>query len=233
MDLKSIFDKAVQENLDKDATLMKMVQAGASITEAVTEYTRLAKEAGIIKTFEQRMEWLEEHLNEDVVVDPTARKAFTEGYAKQLDISVATAQSDIRNWAVREGVTIVSASRHSLEELVKFVDRMLKEDASRQEILNALQDQMNYTESSAVGAYSRALKELGITPAGSGPKVPIDQLVYLIRSHEHLGPKDLVKKIMDTYGYEKSTASSFLSYLKFAKEHTRQEMLAANSKEAA
>jgi len=233
MNYQETFNDLRSKDASKDDILRHFIAGGATVIEAVSEYKKLAREAGLIKSVDERMEWLDEHLNEEVFSDTSTRKSFAKGYAKQMDISVHTANADMKKWADENDIIIPGTSRHRLENLVNFVKGLLGQDMGRQEILEALQDEMNYTESSAVGAYSRALKELGITPAGAGPQVPMEQLVYLIRSHEHLSQKELVAKIQETYGYKQSTARTFLTYVKFAKEWMRQAQLGNEAAKAA
>jgi len=233
MNYQEIFNDLRSKNATKDDILRHFIAGGATVVEAVSEYKKLAREAGLIKTVDERMEWLDEHLDDGVFSDTSTRKSFAEGYAKQMDISIHTANADMKKWADERGIAVPGMSRHSLENLVNFVKDLLDQGMGRQEILEALQDDMSYTASSAVGAYSRALKELGITPPGAGPQVPTEQLVYLIRSHEHLTQKELVAKIQETYGYKQSTARTFLTYVKFAKEWQRQEQLGNEAAKAA
>lgn len=223
--LKEIFDTAVEDSLDKNETIMRLINEGSlSVLEAVREYQALAKEAGMIASSGQRQDYLNEKLTQEIIHSPSAKKAFVESYVNEFDISLATGNQDIKKWCDAQGIELPTISKNTLEDLKSYVQNALDNDQERVDTIQGLQDDMGYTKNSAASAYSRALRELGITPPSTRTAVDLPELVKFIRENIDEPKKTLAAMIQERFGYAKSSAASFLVYLKFAKEFAKQEV---------
>jgi len=232
-ELKEIFDLALEDGADKNGLIMALVNdGGLDVTVAVREYTKLAREAGIVlspadRTAKINVE-IDAHLEEDGdIIASGARKELAENLADTYEVSVATAIAHIKKYAEDKGIELPSVQRTSAEDMVAFVDECIKSEDDRATVVEKLQDEFGYTPNSAASAYSRATRELGISTGGSGPKANISEVVSFIRTNEGMAKKDAVALMHEELGYAESTAGTFYTYLNFAKEYSRQEMEAA------
>ena len=226
-ELQELFDAAVAEELDKDNTILKLAsEGGVSITQAIRAYQSMAKEVGIILGAKERTEQVNQLLTDVDLSEPDVRREMIQQIADEFDVSTATAGAHIRKYAEEQGIELPSQQRHSLEDMVKFVEELHSADKSRADIVDALQEEMGYTANSAASAYSRATRELGISTGRVGNTVPLDQLVSFLRENDGMSRKALVTKMSEELGYAESTANSFLTYVNMAKEWARQEAAA-------
>jgi hypothetical protein len=222
--ITELFNACVEQGLDKDATIMKLAtEGGLNVTQAVREYLKLAKSAGLVLPAKERTEKVNELLAENDVTDADVRKELIVRISEEFDISEATAAAHIRKYAEENGIELPSQQRTSLEDMVQFVKDQLDDNKARADIVTALQHEMGYTANSASSAYSRATRELGISAGRKGTTVPLEQTVAFIRERQNMPRKDLTAAMVEELGYAESTANSFLTYVNFAKEWAKQE----------
>jgi len=232
-DLKEVFNTALSNGADKNGLIMALVnEGGLDVTVAVREYTKLAREAGIVLSPADRTSKinadLDTHLeNDGDIVASGARKELAENLADTYEVSTATAVAHIKKYAEDKGIELPSVQRTSAEDMVAFVNECIESEDDRATVVEKLQDEFGYTSNSAASAYSRATRELGISTGGSGPKANISEVVAFIRNNEGMAKKDAVVKMHEELGYAESTAGTFYTYLNFAKEYSRQELEAA------
>ena len=227
--LQALFNDCVERKLDKNATIMELAtRGGLDVTQAVREYQRMAKGAGIVLGTKERTEKVNEMLADADLADPDVRREMLTHIADTFDVSEATAGAHIRKYAEESGIVLPSQNRNSLEDMVKFVEELIGADKKRPEIVEALQNEMGYTANSAASAYSRATRELGISTGRVGTSVPLSELVEYVRANQGMPRKDLVQAMHNDLGYAESTANSFLTYVNFAKEWAKQEIAAQN-----
>ena len=232
-DLKEVFNTALSNGADKNGLIMALVnEGGLDVTVAVREYTKLAREAGIVLSPADRTSKinadLDTHLeNGGDIVASGARKELAENLADTYEVSTATAVAHIKKYAEDKGIELPSVQRTSAEDMVAFVNECIESEDDRATVVEKLQDEFGYTPNSAASAYSRATRELGISTGGSGPKANISEVVSFIRNNEGMAKKDAVVKMHEELGYAESTAGTFYTYLNFAKEYSRQELEAA------
>jgi len=223
-ELTELFQAALEADLDKNATIMKLAtEGGVDITQAVREYQKLARGAGITLGAKERTKKVDEMLEDADLTDSDVRKEMLTLIADTFDVSEATAGAHIRKYAEEAGVELPSQNRNSLVDMVKFVSELIGADKSRTEVVEALQNEMGYTANSAAAAYSRATRELGISTGRVGNSVPLSELVSYIRENITMQRKDLVQAMHNDLGYAESTANAFLTYVNFAKEWAQQE----------
>ena len=234
--LKEIFTTASDEGKDKNGIIMALVtEGGLDVTVAVREYTKLAREAGLVLSPKERTDKINAQLDDwdGEWTDSTARKDLAESLADEYEISPATAMAHIKKYAEEHDIELPTVQRTSAEDMVAFVSECHEDGDDRATIVEKLQDEFGYTANSAASAYSRATRELGIATGRSGPKADISAVVTFIRENANLPKKDAVAKMVEELGYAESTAATFFTYLNFAKEYARQEMEAAGMSQAA
>lgn len=223
-EIKEIFDNKVEAGADKDTIIMALVTEGSlTVTQAVREYQSLAKEAGIILGAKERTSQVNDMLTGADLSDAEVRKEMIQQIQDEFDVSAATAGAHIRKYAEETGIELPSQQRHSLEDMVKFVEELHSADKNRSEIVEALQDEMGYTSNSAASAYSRATRELGISTGRVGSTVPLSETVALMRANRSLPRKALTKMMVDELGYAESTAGAFCTYMNMAMEWSKQD----------
>lgn len=228
--LGTIFNAAVAEGKDKNAIILALSnQLNGNITQAVREYTRLVRENGLVMAPKERTAKIEQMLADKHadLLDTDKRSELATVIADEFDISTATAMQHIRDICNAKGIEIPSISRTSLEDLTKFVKDALDAGTERADIIKNLSATFGYTENSAASALSRATKELGLSAGRLGPKVPMAELVSLIRENLNKGKKEAIKIVATATGYSESTIGAYYQYLPFAEEWSKQESLAA------
>lgn len=220
MSLKDIFTQAQAENLSKNDTIMKLAEEIGDITRAVRAYSELAREAGLILPYKDRVVKVNEYLDDETgrISDAEERSNLAKELADKFGISDGTAQMHIRTYAHDHGIDIPTRQRNTLEFLVNFVQKYGK-DADKTEVIAGLVDQ-GYTENSAKSAYSRAMRELGWV--NGRQVVSVEDLVAFCIDNESLPKKSLAKKLAEQFGYSDSTANSYMAYHTFAQEYHRQ-----------
>jgi transposase len=225
-ELTAIFNEARDEhNGDKDQIILALVQKGGiTVTQAVREYQKLAKDAGIILGAKERTEKVNEMLADEDLADAEVRKELIQKIQEDFDVSAATAGAHIRKYAEDTGIELPSQQRHSLEDMVKFVEELHSAGKSRSDIVDALQEEMGYTANSAASAYSRATRELGISTGRVGATVPLEETVAFLRANQSMSRKALAEKMSEELGYAESTAGSFITYINMAKQWAAQEL---------
>lgn len=223
--IEALFNDCQSRDLDKNSTIMELAtRGGLDVTQAVREYQKFAKNAGIVLGTKERTEKVNAMLADADLTNADVRKEMLTHIADTFDVSEATAGAHIRKYAEEAGIELPSQNRNSLEDMVKFVEELISADKSRAEVVEALQNEMGYTANSAASAYSRATRELGISTGRVGTSVPLSELVTYVRENQTMARKDLVQAMHNDLGYAESTANSFLTYVNFAKEWAKQEM---------
>lgn len=221
--VETIFQELVAEGKDKNAIIMELaVRCGIDVTTSVREYQRLAKTHGLILSSKDRALQIDLLLADVDVTDAAIRRQMVETISDKFDVSEATAMQHVRSYAEANAIELPSSARTPLADLIAFVKARLDEGKTRADTTTDLVTEFGYSENSANSAYSRVLKELGLTTGRSGVTYPLDQLVALIRANETLPKKALLAKICEEAGYAESTANSFLIYLNFAREYAKQ-----------
>lgn len=225
---REIFESAYDAGKSKNDTIMALItDSDLDVTQAVREYQSLAKEYGIILTTKDRTDKVNELLSGYDLLDNESRKKAMADIADTYDVSEATAGAHIRKYAEQEGIELPSQNRNSLEDMVKFVDELIQSGKDRSEVVDNLQNEMGYTANSASSAYSRAIRELGLSTGRISNTVPMSELVSFMRTNQSLPKKLLATKMHEELGYAESTAGSFVTYVIFAKEWMKQEEAAA------
>lgn len=223
--VQELFNTCIAGKLDKNATIMKLVtNGGLDVTTAVRTYQQLAKTAGIVLNTADRTEKVEEMLADADLLDTEQRREMITQIADTFDVSEATAGAHIRKYAEANGIELPTQNRNSLEDMIHFVEELIKADKTRAEVVEALQNEMGYTANSASSAYSRATRELGISTGRVSNTVPLAELVTFVRANDGMSRKLLAKKMAEELGYAESTANSFLTYVNFAKQWAVQEL---------
>jgi hypothetical protein len=227
-EIQEVFDRLVAENQDKNAIIMTLAnECGIDVTSAVREYQRMAKAGGLILNNKDRTLQIDLMLADVDITDPNVRRSMVETISDKFDIGEATAMQHIRTYAEANSVELPSSTRTPFVDLVAFVKERIDQEKPRAEIVTDMIAEFGYSENSAASAYSRVLKELGLSTGRAGNTFPLADLVTLIRANEHLPKKTLITKICEEAGYAESTANSFLIYLNFAKEYARQVLFDA------
>jgi len=234
-DLKEIFDACIEAGDDKNVTIMKLSTEGnIDITAAVREYTKLARESGLMLSVSERTDKINEYLasqDDSAIAEAESRRDIVDQIALDYDVSNATATAHVRKYAEEAGIDLPQANRNTFEDLVAYVQNGLDNGTERADILQGLQDEMGYTKNSAASAWSRVARHLGLS-TGGGTRVELSDTVAAIREVEDLPRKEAVAAICDRLGYAESTANSFFTYLNFAKEYARQEAEAQHTEAA-
>ena len=181
------------------------------------EYARLSREAGLIPSPKVRAEKIGGVIAawEGDWQDSAARAALAEGIAKTFEVQVQTAQLHIRDYAVRVGIVLPTVQRTPLETLVAFVNASRERGYSREQTIAQLKSQFGYTDNSAGSAYSRVLREQGITQRNVG--VNLAKMVDAVIAAEGKPRKEAVSEVAEATGYAENTVSNYFTYLPFAK----------------
>lgn len=223
--LNEIFE--ANKDKGKDEIIMALhTQGGLNIMQAVREYNKLAKDAGLILGAKERTEKVNEILNsfdEAMLQDNESRKEIIERIADEFDVSTVTAYQHVKKYCEENDIELPTVQRTSLEDMVAFVKDKLDEKMERSEVVKALQDEMGYTANSAASAFSRATRELGLSTGRAGPKADISDVVAFMRENRALPRKAAVAKMVEELGYAESTANAFYTYQSMAEEWARQE----------
>lgn len=225
---ESVFQDSVSGGDDKDTTILALVtRAGLSVTQALKEYQRMAREAGIVLGARERTEKIYEYLDTvDAadVIDKEKRTKIVNSLSEQYDVSNATIMQTIRNFCEENDIELPVVKRVDFDDVVKFAKDMLDDGKEKSDVIEAMQDEFGYTANTAASTFSRVAKELGI--ASERTIVDISKVVAFVRNNENTPRKVAVDKMVEELGYSESTANSYFTYLNFAKEYARQELAA-------
>lgn len=226
VDTQAIFDQYIENG--KDAVILALVQSGGlTVTNAVREYQKLAKDKGIIlgaKDREKKIYGQLEELDAEVIKDDDKRRELIQELADQYDVSPATITVHVKDFCKENDIDLPIQERTSLDTVVDFAKELLDQEISRKEVIEAMQDKFNYTANTAASTFTRVAKALGISEGRTGPKVELSEVVKFMRENESLPRKVAIEKMHEELGYSESTAGSFYTYLNMAKEYSRQEM---------
>jgi hypothetical protein len=227
-EFQDIFNASTEAGDDKNTTLRKMIEAGCDVTMAIREYTKLAREVGLVLSPKERTQRINVELENwgGDWSDATARKEIAEELADKYDIAQATAMAHLKAYAEEHDIDIPSANRATAEEMVAFVKQCYDAGDERADIVVKLQDEFGYTPNSAASAISRANRELGVS-SGNRSKVDISIIVEKIRASEDAPRKEASTRIAEETGLSAATVNAYFGYLAFAKEYSRQEAEAA------
>lgn len=223
-----IFNAAREAGLGKDQIIMKLaMEGGVSVTMAVRAYQELAKNAGVTMSAQDRNAEITAMLD---ATDPESlkevdvRRGLIIEIADKFDVSEATAAASIRKYCEDTGIELPTVQRTSLEDMVKFVNELHEAGNDSKAIKARLEEEMGYTANTAASAYSRAMRELGLSTGRTGASVPLHETVAFMRARSGLGRKEMVKEMGDHLGYAPTTAAAFYTYVNFAKEWAKQEL---------
>lgn len=220
-DIKEIFNASVEAGDEKNTTLRKMIESGMDVTAAVREYTKLAREAGLVLAPKERGQRMDEDLKSfSGWQSADERKAMADELAEKYDCSSATAIAHMKAYAEANGIELPTANRTTSEELVAFVKECTDAGDERADIIQKLQDEFGYTANSAASAISRANRELGIASGGRA-KVDLSIIVEKIINADDSGEskKEAAARIAGEVGLSAATVGAYFGYLAFAKEY--------------
>lgn len=224
--LKEIFEAALEEDLSKNEIIERLYKEGnIDITLAVREYTKLAREAGIVLTSKERREKINETLEGyvDSLADSEVRSSLAEQFSSEYDIAIPTAAQHIRDFCEEKGIELPTVQRTPFKDIIAFVQKARDEGEERADTVKRMAEQFNFTENSAASAYSKVLKELGLSQT-SAVKVSLKELVHVIRANLNKPKADAIKIVSEATGYSETTTKQFFSQIPFAKEWLKQQM---------
>lgn len=139
-DLKKLFDEEVAKGSDKNTILKAFIKAGVDVMDAVREYAKYARGAGMTLTAEQKAEKVKEVLS---TVDWGKEDCFTtacELVSEAIDVALSTAQARVRAYASDNDITLPGARGDSIaskEDVVKLL--IANKDAKRADLSKAIQ----------------------------------------------------------------------------------------------
>jgi hypothetical protein len=233
---EALFQELYAQGKDKNAIIIAIANLLANnVTAAVREYTRIVREQGLVMAPKERAEKLEVAfaMLEIDWQDSDTRAALALTVADEYDISVPTATQHIRDYCEAHGIEIPSVQRTSFDDLKAFVLKDRDAGAERAETIKKLVSEFGYTDNSAASAYSRVLREAGVTTARASSKVDLSTLVTLMRKNLSKGKKTAINIVAAETGYSKITMAAFFNYVPLAQEWHAQELAALQADAAA
>lgn len=225
--LNDLFVSALDENLNKNDTILLLVNKGnLDVTSAVRMYTKLAREHGVLLSAKDRTIKINEFLSEtdEDLADADVRSALAEQLADEYEISSATAHQHIRDFCENNGVELPTIQRTPFTDIVAFVQDDREAGVERAETIKKLSEQFNLGINSAASAYSRVMKELGLSSARGGAKCEVAVLVAAIRANRSKPKAEAVKAVIAATGYSEATTKAFFNQIPFAEEWSRQDL---------
>jgi hypothetical protein len=109
VDIKALFDKLVAEGKEKNDILTAMIKAGVEVVAAVREYSKLAREAGLTMTTEQKAAKVEEVLATIDWETEDAFKVASAAVSEAIDVAPSTADGKVRAWCSDKGIVLSGA----------------------------------------------------------------------------------------------------------------------------
>lgn len=226
-----LFKRLHDEGADKNAIIRALADEllKGDITAAVREYNKNARTLGLvlsakdraIKANELLASWVED---EDLdLSDDDVRQQLTDRIVEEFDIMRPTASQHVRDFATASGVELPTINRTPFADVLAFITAQRDEGVERKATCKAIAEKFGITEDSADSAYSRALKELGLT-ASRGVRCDISVLVAAIRENENVQPKaQAIQNVSDATGYSIATTKQWFSMIPFAKAWAESE----------
>lgn len=148
---KEIFDRAVEEGLDKNGILMILItEGGLDVQAAVREYAALAREAGMTMSKEQRTVKIVEVLEESDLSTKGGVDDARDQLMDSLDVAPSTASGYIRDFAEANDIELPTAARRSFaskEDVVGFL--IANNEKKRVELSAGLMEEFGYAKGSA------------------------------------------------------------------------------------
>lgn len=149
VDLKALFDKLVAQSMDKNAILKEFIKAGVDVMDAVREYAKLARGAGLSMTSEQKSEKVREVL---ATVDWSNEDCFAvacELVSEAIDVALSTAQARVRAYATENDISLPGSRSEQIaskEEVVRLLIQF--KDLKRAELSTKIQE-LGYAKGTA------------------------------------------------------------------------------------
>lgn len=159
------------KHLSEDEVVMALFQAGLGIREAQAEYRRLAIDAGIIKTPNQRKEEFEEYVTENF--DLTSEEDVTSAKAigADMEISAPTVTKYLKDMAEQQGVELALPNKVSSTKWKEIVDAFTADEAlngSKEDVVKKINAVGEYNDLAKASAqYNKLRKEFGWEPPAS------------------------------------------------------------------
>lgn len=225
-----LFKQLHSEGADKNTIIRRLADdvLEGDITAAVREYNKHARALGLILSAKERTIKVNELLNswiedEDLdLTDDDVRQSLVDRIVDEFDIMRPTASQHVREYAVEAGIELPTINRTPFADILKFITEQRDEGIERKDTCKAMSEKFGITEDSADSAYSRAMKELGLS-ASRGAKCDIGVLVAAVREARAEFPGDkasAVAKVAEVTGYSIATTKQWFNMIPFAEAWT-------------
>lgn len=156
-----IFNAGVADGKSRDAIVVEMVQAGASLNTAQILYKDLAKNAGLVTSRvghkKEALEFLGE--SQPDLTDEDTRAAVRAELSKKFEVAASTANDYIKAYAEQEGIELprssFGANPAEQEEIYSFIKA--NPNCSKEEFTSFMKDELGRSSGSIDETY-RGLK---------------------------------------------------------------------------
>lgn len=151
VNLREIYDSAVEEGLDKNGIMTKLIEDGKlTVLEAVAQFRVLAKAAGHILSREERAAKADEILSSFDYESEDDVNDAVDMLCKELDIAPSTASERVRLYCKDKGIDLGtggSRAKAPKEDVIRYI--IQNEAVPRSDLAKGLMSEFGYKKGTA------------------------------------------------------------------------------------